>query len=134
MTGTDAHARLDSTMTVDLPLAGRQVTVAGSSGRAMVITGSLVGAGAVVTVIADDPTPYLSDLADRGLITLQEPAFLGEDFDSTALVFACTGSAASDESLAAEALRRGCSALPMRRPVRRRRDRMPPTVVGPSAG
>lgn len=96
-----------TTVSVDLPVAGRAVTVMGSSGRAMATTGSLVDAGAVVTVVSPDPTPYLCDLAARGLITMRRRAFTGTDVDEAALVFARTGVAASDASIAAHAHRRG---------------------------
>lgn len=94
-------------LSVRLPVRGRPVTVAGSAGRAMSATGSLIRAGAVVTVIAPDPTAYLSDLADRGLITICERDFVAADIDSAALVFACTGIEAKDMSIAEAAGRRG---------------------------
>jgi siroheme synthase len=69
--------------------------------------------GVVVTVICTDPTPYLSDPADRGLIALCERAVVPTDIDSAALVFAHTGSEAVDASIATEAAGRGvfCHAL-----------------------
>jgi siroheme synthase len=94
-------------MSIEVPVRGRSVLVAGSSGQAMTVTGSLVGAGADVTVICTDPTPYLSDLADRGLIALCERAVVPTDIDSAALVFAHTGSESADASIATEAAGRG---------------------------
>ena len=91
---------------VQLPVRGRRVTVVGSSGRAISTTGSLLHAGAVVTVVSPAPTAYLSDLADRGLITVRERDFVPEDFDSAALVFACTGDQDADGRIAARALDR----------------------------
>ncbi|MDZ4266346.1 MAG: uroporphyrinogen-III C-methyltransferase, partial [Mycobacterium sp.] len=79
---------------------GRRVTVVGSSGRAMATTGSLIGAGAVVTVVSPEPGAYLSDLADRDLITICRRAFTAADIASAALVFACTGSTSGDAAIA----------------------------------
>jgi uroporphyrin-III C-methyltransferase len=95
------------TMSVDLPVAGRPVLVVGSSGRAMTATGSLIRAGAAVTVISPDPTPYLSDLADRGLIAIRQREFVPADIDSAALVFARTGVRALDTTITEEARKRG---------------------------
>ncbi|MCV7227376.1 uroporphyrinogen-III C-methyltransferase [Mycolicibacterium komossense] len=98
---------MTDSISVQLPVRGRPVTVAGSSGRAMSATGSLIRAGATVTVISPDPTPYLSDLADRGLITIREREFASADIDSAALVFACTGIEAQDMSIAEAAAAHG---------------------------
>ncbi|CAN5305245.1 uroporphyrinogen-III C-methyltransferase [soil metagenome] len=94
-------------LSVRLPVRGRPVTVAGSAGRAMSATGSLIRAGAVVTVISPDPTAYLTDLAERGLITIREREFVSADIDSAALLFACTGIEARDMSIAEAAAERG---------------------------
>lgn len=95
------------TLPVQLPVRGRLVTVVGSSGRAITTTGSLMNAGAVVTVVSPAPTAYLSDLADRGLIAIHERDVVNEDIDSAALVFACTGDQEADGRIAARALDRG---------------------------
>ncbi len=97
----------EATISLDLPVRGRSVTVAGSGGRAMSTTGSLLRAGATVTVVATEPTLYLCDLADRGLITIHQREFASTDIDSAALVFAYTGVAALDAVIADEAERRG---------------------------
>lgn len=94
-------------LSVDLPVLGRAVTVVGSSGRAMTATGALIRAGAVVTVIAAYPTPYLSDLADRGLIRILQKDFAPADIASAALVFAHTGLRALDAAVSAEAHKLG---------------------------
>ena len=94
-------------MAVELPVFGRAVTVVGSSGRAMTVTGSLLDAGAVVTLISREPTAYLADLAARRLITIHRRGFAGTDADSTALLFACTGDRQLDASIAGAALERG---------------------------
>jgi uroporphyrin-III C-methyltransferase len=95
------------TMSVDLPVAGRPVLVVGGSDRAMTATDSLIRAGAAVTVISPDPTPYLFDLADRGLIAICRREFLPADIDSAALVFARTGVQELDTAVAKEATGRG---------------------------
>lgn len=92
---------------VELPVSGRPVTVVGSSGRAISTTGSLIQAGAIVTVIAPAPTAYLSDLAERRLITIRRRDFLRSDIDSAALIFACTDDLDLDASIAACALEGG---------------------------
>ncbi|NVN50492.1 uroporphyrinogen-III C-methyltransferase [Mycolicibacterium hippocampi] len=97
----------ESTISVDLPVAGRRVTVVGSSGRAMTATGSLISAGAVVTVVSPEPGAYLSDLADRGLITICRRVFTPADIGSAALVFACTGSPGGDAAITVAAGERG---------------------------
>ncbi|MEU0495390.1 uroporphyrinogen-III C-methyltransferase [Mycobacterium sp. NPDC006124] len=94
-------------ITIDLPVAGRAVTVVGSSSRAITVTGSLVDAGAVVTVVAAEPTAYLSDLAARGLIALAQRDFDISDIDSAAVIFACTTDRDLDDLIAARALARG---------------------------
>jgi uroporphyrin-III C-methyltransferase len=73
----------------------------------MSVTGSLIRAGAVVTVISPDPTPYLTDLADRGLIIIREREFVSADIDSAAVVFACTGIETRDMSIAEAAAAHG---------------------------
>jgi uroporphyrin-III C-methyltransferase len=88
---------------VDLPVAGRAVTVAGSSGRAMAVTAALIRAGALVTVISPAPTAYLSDLADRGLISMRRREVSPPDIAAAALVFACTGIDSLDDWIRAEA-------------------------------
>jgi uroporphyrin-III C-methyltransferase len=98
---------MSDSVSVQLPVRGRPVTVAGSRGRAMSVTGSLIRAGAVVTVISPDPTPYLTDLADRGLITIREREFVSADIDSAAVVFACTGIETRDMSIAEAAATHG---------------------------
>lgn len=87
---------MSSAVPVDLPVRGHPVTVAGSSPRAAAVTGSLVNAGAAVTVATADPTPYLDDLAARGLVTLHRRDLIESDIDSAAIVFAYTGDPSHD--------------------------------------
>ncbi|MCV7131588.1 uroporphyrinogen-III C-methyltransferase [Mycobacterium hodleri] len=112
------------------------VTVVGSGGRAMTATGTLVAAGAVVTVVSPDPAPYLSDLADRGLITVHRRELTTADVDSAALLFAHTGDADLDASIAADAHRRGVFCVldraPRPTPAARRVGRV--TLVGGGPG
>jgi uroporphyrin-III C-methyltransferase len=96
-----------ATVPVDLPVRGRAVTVVGSSGSAITTTGSLLDAGAVVTVVTAEPTPYLLDLAARGLVTVHQRCFDGSDIDSAAVIFACTGDQRRDAAIADQALERG---------------------------
>jgi uroporphyrin-III C-methyltransferase len=98
---------VSGTVSVDLPVAGRTVLVAGSSARAMTTTGALVRAGAEVTVVSPAPTAYLADLADRSLVALHRRELRASDIDSAAVVFACTEVADLDRWIAEEAFRRG---------------------------
>jgi uroporphyrin-III C-methyltransferase len=114
------HAPADDpqTMPVELPVHGRRVTVVGSSGRAMTATGALIEAGAVVTVVTSEPTPYLSDLAARRLITIHRRDFATADIDGAALIFAYTGDHALNASIAGAALERGVFCVLDRQPRR----------------
>jgi uroporphyrin-III C-methyltransferase len=98
---------VETTISVDLPVAGRAVVVAGSSGRAITTTGGLIRAGALVTVISPEPTAYLSDLAERGLIAIRQRNVVPSDFDSAALIFACTDTPTLDDWITDEAHKRG---------------------------
>lgn len=90
-----------------LPVRGRSVLVVGSSNRALTVVGALVSAGARVTVVTPRPAPYLSDLAERALITVEPRDFHATDLESTELLFACTGSPETDRTTAALAEARG---------------------------
>lgn len=127
---------MTGSVSVELPVAGRAVLVAGSSARAMTTTGALVRAGAVVTVASPAPTAYLADLADRNLVTLHRRDLRGSDLDSAALVFACTEVEAHDRWIAEEARRRGvfCIAEPHRGQRRDRRAAGRVTLVGGGPG
>jgi len=85
-----------SAVPVDLPVRDHAVVVAGSSPRAIAVTASLLDAGATVTVATADPTPYLDDLAARGLVTLHRRDLVENDIDSAAIVFAHTGDPSQD--------------------------------------
>lgn len=95
------------TMSVDLPVRGRPVTVVGAYGAAVTATASLVRAGAIVTVVSPEPTAYLSDLAARGLITIRQRDFVVADIASAALVFACTEERVLDASIAEQSEEHG---------------------------
>ncbi|AQA01517.1 uroporphyrinogen-III C-methyltransferase [Mycobacterium sp. MS1601] len=92
---------------MNLPMAGRTALVAGTTGSAMATTSELVGAGARVTVVAMAPTPFLSDLADRGLITLHERGVTRSDVQSAVIVFAYTGFRSCDDEIRREAAELG---------------------------
>lgn len=94
------------TMAVDLPVQGRPVTVVGSSTRAMTTIADLIHSGAVVTAVSLDPSPYVADLAARGLLTLRRRTFTSTDIGSAALIFACTGDPDQDSAIADEATAR----------------------------
>lgn len=98
-----SHA--ESTLSVDLPVRGHAITVVGSTMRALTTIATLVDAGASVTVVAAQPTAYVSDLAARGLITLRRRDFMPTDIDTAALVFAFTGRPDHDAFVTREAAR-----------------------------
>lgn len=113
-------------ITVGLPVRDRAVTVVGSDGRALSVVGALVGAGAVVTVVSARPAAYLSDLADRALITLRSRDFQPTDLAAAELLFAHTGNPETDHSIAGLARARGLFCIA---PDRRDRDIDSPTTV-----
>ena len=109
-----ASTEADGALSLDLPVRGYKVTVVGSAGRAMAVTGALLRAGALVTVVSTSTTRYLRDLEARGLITVRRRDFASTDLDSASMVFACTGDAAADSTIARVARERGvlCKADP----------------------
>ncbi len=50
-------------VTVELPVHGRPVLLAGASARAISTAAALVDAGAVLTIVCPSPSPYFDDLA-----------------------------------------------------------------------
>ena len=86
-------------ITVKLPMAGRGAVVVGTSGQAMAMTSELISAGAHVTVFTGMPTPFLSDLAARGMIRLHERDVSVTDIDAAAIVFAFTGVGERDQTV-----------------------------------
>lgn len=94
-------------LSVRLPVRGRSVMVVGSSDRALSVVGALMTAGAAVTVIAPEPAPYLTDLADRTLIALRQREFRSCDLDTAELLCAYSGDTETDRAIAASASARG---------------------------
>lgn len=101
-------------VSVDLAVRGQRVTIAGATPRAMATAAAMLDAGAIVTVISEQPTAYLCDLAARGLATVAHRGVQSEDFDSATLVFALTGDHLQNRRIAEEAQRRAvlCSVDP----------------------
>lgn len=94
-------------ISVRLPVRGRAVTVVGSSSRALSVVGALVSAGATVTVVTPRPADYLTDLAERALITVETREFRAADLDAAELVFTCSRAPEIDRAVAALAEARG---------------------------
>jgi uroporphyrin-III C-methyltransferase len=111
---------VDGGMALRLPVRGRAVTVAGSDDRALAVVGALVSAGAAVTVVSARPAAYLSDLADRGLITLRRRDFEAADIDMAELLFAHTGVPGTDRTIAELARLQGLFCVGADEPVIRR--------------
>ena len=97
-------------VTVELPVHGRPVLLAGASARAISTAAALVDAGAVLSIACPSPAPYFDDLAERGLLTLHRREPTAADIGSAAIVFAHTGSREGDRDIArrAEQLDRLC--------------------------
>ncbi|MCW2746544.1 MAG: uroporphyrin-III C-methyltransferase [Mycobacterium sp.] len=99
---------------VDLPVAGRPVLVAGAGARALATVEALRRAGAVVTVAAPEVTAALADLADRGLVTLLRRVPTDADVRAAWLVHPC-----ADEDADAAVTRLAAEAHVLCLPVRR---------------
>lgn len=101
-------------VSVDLAVRNQRVTIAGATTRAMATAAAMLEAGAIVTVISEQPTAYLCDLATRGLATVANRSFRFTDIDSATLVFALTDDPAQNRRIAEEAQRRAvlCSVDP----------------------
>lgn len=97
------------TISIDVPVRGQRVTVVGGTQCATTTTAALLDAGAIVTVIAETPGAYLSDVAARGLVTLWCRPFRASDAESAALLFALTGDSQCNKFIAEEARR--CAVL-----------------------
>lgn len=103
-------------MWVNLPVRGQRVAVVGSTERATVTTTALVGAGAIVTVVAAEPSACVVDLASRGLLTLHERNFVRSDIRSGTVIFALTGDASQDAAIDAAAVDGGVICIGEPRP------------------
>ncbi|MGU3502942.1 uroporphyrinogen-III C-methyltransferase [Mycobacterium sp. C31M] len=101
------RATMADGVAVRLPVRGRAVAVVGSSERAPTIVGALLNAGAAVTLFADQPTGYLIDLAQRGLITLRPRAFRADELGAGTVLFNCAELTA-DERAAVDGHRLFC--------------------------
>ena len=85
--------------TVELPLAGRQVVVAGGGAPALGRIVALRGADAAVVVVAPAVLPSVVDLADRGLLEWRRRELRPADLDAAWLVVAATGDEAADAAI-----------------------------------
>ncbi|WP_322097454.1 uroporphyrinogen-III C-methyltransferase [Nakamurella alba] len=95
------------TLTVDLPVRGRPVLVAGGGPPALGRIAALRAAGALVTVVSTHPADAVTDLADRGLITLHRREITDADLREALLVVTATGDPELDAGLAEAAERAG---------------------------
>lgn len=124
-------------VTVELPVRGRRVLLAGASVRGISTAAALIDAGAVLTVVCPSPAPYFDDLAERGLATLHRREPTAADIDSAAIVFAHTGRRDGDRDIArrAERLNRLCiCAEPPAVPTTRRTGHGRVVIVGGGPG
>ncbi|WP_395308098.1 uroporphyrinogen-III C-methyltransferase [Mycobacterium sp. AMU20-3851] len=72
-------------------MRGRTVAVLGCAEHSVPVVGALVAAGAVVAVFTPEPSAYVADLADRGLIDWYPRYFEVTDLDHTEVLFDCGG-------------------------------------------
>jgi uroporphyrin-III C-methyltransferase len=94
-----------------LDLDGRQVVICGAGPTAIAPVRGLLDADAYVTVIGTEPATSLSDLADRGLLTLIPRAAQLDDLAGAALVVPATGDPALDRDILELARQRGVPAV-----------------------
>ncbi|MGN7780568.1 uroporphyrinogen-III C-methyltransferase [Mycolicibacterium sp. 22603] len=123
MTTSSPSTRVPCTVPVELPLRGHRVTVVGATARAAATVAELIEAGALVTVIGTDTTPYLSDLAERGLATVLYRSIQPGDIDSAAMIFASTDDDEHNRWIAETARERAVLCIVDNRPTGRRAGR-----------
>jgi uroporphyrin-III C-methyltransferase len=99
------------TVPTGLDLEGRQILVCGAGPAAIAPVRGLLEAKAHVTVIGTEPATSLSDLADRGLLTLSPRAVRLDDLAEAALVVPATGDAVLDQQILTLARQRGVPAV-----------------------
>ncbi len=97
-------------LTVDLPVAGREVVVVGGGVVALGRIAALRAARARVVVFSPDPVATVADFAERNVITLHQRAVTDADLIGAWLIFAATGDAEQDAQITvrAAALTRFC--------------------------
>lgn len=96
-----------------LKLDGRQCLVVGAGKIAAAKIPGLLEAGAEVQVVAPQAGGAVAELADAGLITWEERSFAREDLQGKFLVIAATSSLELNQTIFAEAQKRGvlCNAV-----------------------
>jgi siroheme synthase-like protein len=98
---------------VFLKLEGRKCLVVGAGKLGESKIRSLVEAGAKVHVVSLEVSGLISDLADAGLISLEQRRFEAKDLDGMFLVIAATSVTALNQTIFQEAQTRGvlCNAV-----------------------
>jgi uroporphyrin-III C-methyltransferase len=94
-----------------LDLGGRQVLICGAGPTAIAPVRGLLDAQARVTVIGTEPATSISDLADRGLLTLIPRVVQLDDLAGAMLVVPATGDPALDRDVLELARQRGVLAV-----------------------
>jgi uroporphyrin-III C-methyltransferase len=94
-----------------LDLDGRRVLVCGAGPAAIGPVRGLLEAKAHVTVIGIDPATSISDLADRGLLTLMPRELVPDDLVGAVLVVPATGDLPLDREILELARERGVPAV-----------------------
>ena len=88
------------TFNADLDVRGRSVVVCGGGPAAYGVISSLLEAGAILTVIDEEPGTTVADLGARGLITLHRHAVSKADLLGRSLVVPAGGDPAVDRMVA----------------------------------
>lgn len=88
---------------VYLDLSGREVLVVGGGPVAARKVGSLLRAGAAVTVVAPEPCRQVARLAEEQEFALEQRRYHSEDIEGKWLVIAATGDEAVNERVADDA-------------------------------
>ncbi len=92
---------------VFLNLSGRPCIVIGGGKVASRKVGELVEVGARVTVVAENPDPFIEELSQTGTITLLRSFFKPEDVEKAFLVFAATDDNSVNAEIAIKARQKG---------------------------
>lgn len=94
---------MSETLRVDLAVSARPVTVFGAAGAALGRIAALRDAGARITVVAENASPAVADLADRGLLAWHARPYHPSDLERARLVVAATGDPELDAQIARDA-------------------------------
>lgn len=96
-----------STLALNIKMDGKQAIIIGGGTVALRKLGTLLKAGAIVTVIAPEICPEIKALGDSGALKTRVGPYMAIDLDNAFLVIAATDDAMTNERVRAEAQSRG---------------------------